>query len=559
MHFTYIKRVISIFIILILIISLIGCSSNNASNNTQAEVQTSGSKQESESKSEQESESDSNIVNNTYLTGLPIVKEPITLKVAVPKPSSAFQGPWDELDWIKQIQEVSGIKFEFYVWNSNEEKNLIFTSRDYPDIMFTGPSDTQILDAAAVGDIYPLNDLIEKYSPNWKKFFEENDYARKVVTMTDGNIWSLPIVRDEPSNGDLRDQWLINKKWLDELGLEVPTTTEEFYNVLKAFKENAGTGSIPENVIPYYIFGVINNIGGALDMISTFGIPVANERGLVTVDDNGKVEFNFANEAIKEPIQFLRKLYVEGLLPSECFTDDWDTYLTKTRSVPPMVGSFHSYQNPDASNTEIVAMAPLDPQNGKKPLIRRQSNHILRNCFTIFKNNKYPEASMRLADLIADEDWSIQAMYGMYGDTYLKKNDDGTIEMLPYEADAQGKTSAPMNRVPFLLTSEIFSRFTYAPGSAQRQRADAIENIYSKYTLGIENYYPNVMFTEEQTDRKAELQTDIIDYIASTMAKWIVEGGIEEEWDSYIENLISMGLQEYLQIMQEALDDFNSR
>ena len=62
---------------------------------------------------------------------------------------------------------------------------------------------------------------------------------------------------------------------------------------------------------------------------------------------------------------------------------------------------------------------------------------------------------MRLANLIADPDWSIQAMYGMYGDTYLQKNEDGSIVMLPYEADAQGADSAPMNRVPFLLTSDV--------------------------------------------------------------------------------------------------------
>ena len=45
----------------------------------------------------------------------------------------------------------------------------------------------------------------------------------------------------------------------------------------------------------------------------------------------------------------------------------------------------------------------------------------MRNQFTIYKNCEHPEAAMRLANLIADPDWSIQAMYGMYGDTYLSK------------------------------------------------------------------------------------------------------------------------------------------
>lgn len=498
------------------------------------------------------------VVNGTNLEGLPIAAEPITLTVGVSASSSSFQGAWEDLDWIKQLQEVSGITLEFRVYNSDEDKNLMFTSRDYPDISFNVGTDKQIQDAALGGDIYQLDELIQTYAPNWSSFLSENDYARKVVTLSDGHIYSLPIVRDEPSNGGLRDQWLIQTTWLNELNLDIPQTTDEFYETLKAFKEHAGEGSIPKDVIPYYIYGITNNVGGALDVINSFGVEVAGERYLSTVDNNGKVVFNFANEDIKEPLLYLRKLFQEGLIPGECLTDDWDTYITKTRSTPAVVGSYHSYQNPDVTNESITAMGPLDSGNGKSPLIRSQTNHVLRNHFTIYKNCKYPEAAMRLANLIADPDWSIQAMYGMYGDTYLQKNEDGSIVMLPYEADAQGADSAPMNRVPFLLTSDMFEKFSYTEGSAQKQRDDAIKNQYDGYIIPTSNLYPNVIFSTEQTDRLAELSTDINDYINTTLSTWMLEGGIEEGWDAYIEQLNKLGLEEYISILQEALDTFNA-
>ena len=498
------------------------------------------------------------VVNGTNLEGLPIAAEPITLTVGVSASSSSFQGAWEDLDWIKQLQEVSGITLEFRVYNSDEDKNLMFTSRDYPDISFNVGTDKQIQDAALGGDIYQLDELIQTYAPNWSSFLSENDYARKVVTLSDGHIYSLPIVRDEPSNGGLRDQWLIQTTWLNELNLDIPQTTDEFYETLKAFKEHAGEGSIPKDVIPYYIYGITNNVGGALDVINSFGVEVAGERYLSTVDNNGKVVFNFANEDIKEPLLYLRILFQEGLIPGECLTDDWDTYITKTRSTPAVVGSYHSYQNPDVTNESITAMGPLDSGNGKSPLIRSQTNHVLRNHFTIYKNCKYPEAAMRLANLIADPDWSIQAMYGMYGDTYLQKNEDGSIVMLPYEADAQGADSAPMNRVPFLLTSDMFEKFSYAEGSAQKQRDDAIKNQYDGYIIPTSNLYPNVIFSTEQTDRLAELSTDINDYINTTLSTWMLEGGIEEGWDAYIEQLNKLGLEEYISILQEALDTFNA-
>lgn len=497
-------------------------------------------------------------VNGTNIEGFPIAAEPITLTVGVSASASSYQGAWEDLEWIKQLQEVSGITLEFRVYNSDEDKNLMFTSRDYPDISFNVGNDKQIQDASLAGDLYELDELIKEYAPNWEKYLEENDYARKVITMSDGHIYSLPIVRDEPSNSSLRDQWLIQKTWLDELGLETPTTTDEFYETLKAIKENAGNGSIPENVIPYYIYGITNNVGGALDLINSFGVRVANERYMVTVDEEGKIEFNFANEAIKEPLEYLRKLFEEGLIPGECLTDDWDTYITKTRSTPAIVGSYHSYQNPDSLNTAIVAMGPLDSGNGNNPMIRSQTNAVLRNQFTIYKNCEHPEAAMRLANLIADPDWSIQAMYGMYGDTYLSKKDDGSIVMLPYDADTQGKDSVPMNRVPFLLTMDIFDHFTYADGSSQKQRDDAIKNQYNDYIIPTENLYPNVIFTTEQTDRLAELSTDIGDYVNTTLANWMLNGGMEDEWDSYVERLNKLGLEEYISILQEALDNFNA-
>ena len=113
---------------------------------------------------------------------------------------------------------------------------------------------------------------MEEYAPNWAAYFAENDVARKKVTTSDGHIYSFPFVREEPQYVSLRDEWFINKTWLDELGLNVPTTTEEFYSVLQAFRDNAGTGSIPEDVVPYYIYHTNGNVGAGLDMINSFGV-----------------------------------------------------------------------------------------------------------------------------------------------------------------------------------------------------------------------------------------------------------------------------------------------
>ncbi len=487
-----------------------------------------------------------------------VAEDKITLEIGVKAPSSSYQAAWDDLEWVKAIEEASGYDLVFRVF-TGDDVNLMFTSRDYPDITFNLGTDKQIMDAALGGDAIPLDDLIAQYSPNWSKYLAENPIAKRTITMEDGHIYSLPMLRDVDVLMGIRDQWLINKSWLDELNLAVPTTIDEFYNCLVAFKENAGKGSIPENVIPYYVYGMINNVGGALDLINSFGVRVVGNDFLVTVSDEGKVEYNFINEAIKEPLLFLRKCFEEGLIPFECLTDKNDTYLVKTRSESPIVGAFHSRQNPDANNTAIVAFGPLDAGNGVTPITRSQRNQSLsKNFYTIYSNCKNPEAAMKLADLIAQPDWSVQGMYGMLGDTYTSKNEDGSYSILPYPADSQGLVS-PMNRIPLLISKDVPIVFVDGENASLAQLARAFNEVYSPYTIKLENLYPKASYTTEQTDRLAELKTDLSSCIKNTFANWMLSGGIEEGWDGYISEMNNLGVQEYIDILQQALDTFNGK
>lgn len=558
-HSNLFKRgIVALLMMAMLLSCFAGCSSKSGSSGQTAPETTKAP--ENASGTEGTTAAADEVVNHAKRKGLPIADEEITLVVGVKAPVAAYQGPWEDLEWVHKLEEAAGVKLEFKAYSTTEDINLMFTGKDYPDISFNIGSDKQIQDAALGGDVLALDDLIKEWAPNWDKLFTEDDLARKTCTMDDGHIYSLPMIRSEPSICNLRDQWLINKRWLDELGLPVPTTTDEFYNTLKAFKENAGKGSIPEDVIPYYVYGITTNIGGALDMFNAFGCRVSGETYMATIDDDGKVEFNYISDGMKEPLLFLRKLFEEGLIPYECLTDNNDTYLVKTRSNPAIVGSFHSFQNPDPTNQTVVAMAPLDSGNGKTPMIRSQTNQITRNYFTIYSNCKYPEVAMRLADLIADPDWSVQGMYGMFGDTYTQKNDDGTYTILAYPADGQGATSAPMNRVPLMITDEVASRLKYADGSGQAQRNNALEDVYKDYVIPFDNMYPKtILFTVEQTDRLAELKKDLSDCMKNTFSTWMLEGGIEEGWDDYVAQMHKLGVDEYIAILQDALDNFNAK
>ena len=88
----------------------------------------------------------------------------------------------------------------------------------------------------AQGIFKPLNDLIDNYGFEIKKLFAYNPDARKLITMPDGNIYGLTEY-EECFHCYYASKMWINEKWLSNLGMESPKTTEEFYRVLKAFKD----------------------------------------------------------------------------------------------------------------------------------------------------------------------------------------------------------------------------------------------------------------------------------------------------------------------------------
>ena len=89
-----------------------------------------------------------------------------------------------------------------------------------------------------------------------------------------------------------------------------------------------------------------------------------------------------------------------------------------------------------------------------------------------------------------------------------------------------------------------------------KQRLQDIEEVYAPYQEA-ENY-PMIFFSPEELEQINILEQDILDFVNLKRATWIVDGGIEQEWESYLNQLNRMGLQELLEIYQTGPDRFNA-
>jgi putative aldouronate transport system substrate-binding protein len=136
---------------------------------------------------------------------------------------------------------------------------------------------------------------------------------KKISTFPDGKIYSLPArLPSRPKSGT---QPLINKAWLDKLGLETPTNVKDLYDVLKAIKEQDPNGNGKQDENPVSNSGDIE-----LNMHSIFGI--TDLRGNNMIIKDGKPVYYPTSEEYKEGFKWMHKLYAEGIIDMESFTQD---------------------------------------------------------------------------------------------------------------------------------------------------------------------------------------------------------------------------------------------
>ena len=126
--------------------------------------------------------------------GYPIVDTPITVQAMI-RGAAHVNYEFDEMTLIVDLQERSNIDLVFETVPSAqvaEKRNLIFASREYPDLMLNlGVSDRNLWGAAQGADVWALDEMIDAYAPGWKQAFVERPIVRK-ATQPDGKVYSLP-------------------------------------------------------------------------------------------------------------------------------------------------------------------------------------------------------------------------------------------------------------------------------------------------------------------------------------------------------------------------------
>lgn len=501
--------------------------------------------------------------------GLPIVEEIYTLNFTGMNMNSTRVGRYDETDMMLKLQADTNVKI---VWNMipqaswKEKKNLIIASGELPD-GFMGPTSLTADEAqqlGAEGVLIPLEDLIKKYAPNIQAILDTNPTYKAQVTSPDGHIYALSSWQD--MGFDSLSVSIINKTWLNALGLPIPTTTDEFYKVLKAFKENdmAGNGKTVPFSFLYQESGDLNReVKREFEWIFlAFGVPETPTH--IMIEDGGNVMFTASQEEWKEAVKYLHKLYSEGLIDKEIFSQDRTLLTNKIRTLT--VGAYSDYRLESSMATEeiqdnFVIMAPLAGPNGDRRWLRAKAG-MSDGAFALTKACKHPEIAIRWLDNINSEENSIQMLYGMFKEEGYTASEalvpskkvagKWTTNVRPSEINPNDwPWSAPIGSSPVIVSKDVINK--YIEGRINNIVKEKACAIYRPYLTEYPYNYP-FRFTIDEIEQLNIIQNDLISYIFKTKAKWISNGGIDAEWDNYLKQLDRLGLQDYVALYRTAFE-----
>ena len=434
-----------------------------------------------------------------------------------------------------------------------------------------GLGDVEILKYAKQGVIIPLEDYIDKYMPNLLKVFEQAPEYRDMCTDENGHIWTLPWIEQlgygKTAIQTIGNMPFINVAWLNFLGLEMPTTVDEFEQVLIAFRDNAdkikAEFNIDGDIIPMSC--IIS--GGNEDCTilcngfgEGYGDPDPGRH--IVIDDNKQVLCTATTEGWRKGVEWLHKLYTENLIDPDAFTQEWSTYVAKGKS-----GRYGVCFSWDVANIVDISMADIQAGTGDwqpMPMLKADVLNLTpqNGSYTsgfdrgrgavLTANAKNPALICAWLDQMYAPLQSPQNNWGTYGedddfDIFVMGTNDKGEPMLQHAP--LGNASPVEVREAEMVDGPLA---VLDPDDA-RYRLNWIKDIYTP-DMHTKYVFPNVFMSADDTKTLSNLNADLDKCIKTARADGIMNGFGDAEWDKLQSDLQAYKLADYLAIFQKYVD-----
>jgi len=522
------------------------------------------------------------LIDKTVVTAapgqLPLTDTKAELTVMISRPSYVADLDANFVtEWYEEYTNVRVKYIQLLEGNAGELANLQIAAGDYPDIIMgamTAANETRYADQ---GIFIPIDELIAQQGYWYHKMEERIPGITKAITQSDGRIYGLPTINQAFHFFFPMKAW-INSEWLDKLGISMPQTTDEFYQMLKAFAtmDPNGNGIADEIPMMGYSGGGFSAPYGFL--LNSF---VYFDPNNFLAMDNGKVKFVADTEDFRDGLRYIAKLVDEGLLNRISFTQNGEqAKAIGTNPAAPLVGVFteatwwsvvgHRTDLPDFRADKYVGLSPLQGPKGVR--------------YSLWFTDGFSPAVAQITDKAKDPVLAFRWLDALYSEEATMNFHIGMKGVMRDDPDPG---SLGINREPALWKQLAYTSES-ATGNPYWAPNNFLGNRYSELRLGeqadwdnpntqfeqepklymetLTKFYPfaptdaemfplNMNYTIEETNELGRLWTQIRTYVNENIVAFVTGNkNLDRDWDAYVGEFGRLGLSRLLEIRQTAYD-----
>ncbi|CAM2810622.1 extracellular solute-binding protein [Paenibacillus taichungensis] len=501
---------------------------------------------------------------------LPITSEPFTIDYwrANDAKLTASLNNFGDMAAYKEKEKLTGIKVKFThppLGQQRDQFNLLISTKELPDVIYynwadaVGGPEKMIKD----GRIIRLNELIDSYAPNLKRIIESDPEVKKQIALDDGTIYMFPLLKLDALKLNATSGLIIRQDWLDKLNLKVPTNIDEWYIVLKAFKEQDPNGNGKPDELPFTGNWGPGNLTKLHDFAAAFGV-------IGGFQLNGdQVEFGPIQPGYRDFLETMAKWYKEGLIDPEIMTNDGKAFDYKITSnlagayqggvFSGMGKYFNLMRDTDPSFNVTGVPWPVSP-DGTSYATFNMDTKVLSygEAITASADEDKLKYIVQWMDYNYSEEGSDLFNFGIENDSYVRDGDgvkfsDTIINNpngLTYDqalaSYALSIMDGPINQDSRYLDALLFD---------DGQRAANAEWMKASSALTL----PPIRLSTDEVSTSTSIMSQVNTYLNETMTAIISGQKPITEFDTMAETIKSMGIDRAIEVHQAAYDRYQSK
>ena len=488
-----------------------------------------------------------------------------------------------------KIQQMADVEIEWTVVcgtgdEINAQYQAMLASGNYPDVIQWQHNNSYaggVSQLYADGIIIELNDVIDKYMPNYKALLEAHPEVAKTLKDDEGRYLYFTVINplSTPEEKVSATWWGLQgrKDWMENVGIEeVPTTIDAWYEMLVAFRDLDPNGNSVQDEIPFDA-----GQAGLLYFLPAYDIL----SGVYVDPDTGKVAYGEYTQNYKDYLETMSKWYAEGLI-KDVYLEDGSvaTATEKDNDIyADLAGSWMGLSNyweqrlPQVleknPNADFIAFPWIEDAQGRVYATDYNIGYGDRYSACISVDCQNVEAAARLIDMMYTEEGTNCTTWGtIEGDPI---NPEWTHGHGTYTVDENGVKhetewanqitenfydGAFANKYRYAMSHVSFPRWGAGDYLAATRETHYVESAMLWGSASNELEYPAAIVLSVDAQKAAAPQLDEINSYISEMTKKFIEGDEPlTNFDNYMDQLQKMGIEDLIAAYQAAYDSFMAR